>query len=228
MNDIMDSTYVEHEFRKKFPDYFNQTNFVTPLVPQYVFSTTLLDDSFFHYNYYGNFCIGFNTMELIQYFMNCIDTFSTHEGIENPFTHSKVIYNESIIDKISTVITEEYPKNMKEELNTPFSSFEKTGKWTTIYKHFFAIIKQSGFASEDEFRFLIETISENKFRSNNTETRIISYLDMKLSDNKLLPIESIRIGPFAASTDIETLEKFLYHMKYGNIKLSSSVLKIRT
>jgi len=227
MNDMMDSEYIEQTFRNKFSNKFNQTNFVSPIAPQYVFSTTLLDDSFFHYSCYGNYCIGFNTMELIKYFVNCIKSFSTHEGIANLFTYSKVIYDESIIDKISTVITEEYPKNMENELNTPFSSFIETGKWTIIYKHFFAIIKQKGFASEHEFRFLFETVSKYKFRSNNNKRRIISYLDMKLSDTQLLPIESIKIGPFADQTDYESLKNFLYQMKYGNTKLSSSTLKIR-
>ena len=224
MNDIMDSTYNEERIRAKFPKEFNQTALASRLsTPQYVFSTTTANDSFFHYSCYGNYCMAFNTTKLINYIKNCIGKFGPHEGIAHPFTYSKAIYDESIVEKTSSIIAEEYPKNVANELNTPYCSFKETEKWTIIYLHFMAIVKQKGFACEQEFRFLIETNKINKSRYNKTD--MIPYLELKLSGVKL-PIEAIMIGKSSDAKEIECIKSFL-KKRHGDINILCSDLKIR-
>jgi len=227
MNDVMDSSYIEGRFKEKCSDDFKQTNLLSPFVQQYVFSTTKAYDSFFHYNCYGNYCIAFSTVNLIDYIANCIKTFGPHDGIAHLFTYSNVIYDESVVDKLCSIIPVEKEKSLINNRNTRFSQFKEFGKWRSIYKHFSAIIKQKGFACEQEFRFLIETKSKQKYLLNKTKTGVIPYLDIKIPD-VLLTIKSIKIGPLANSEEIECLRNFLLN-RYGykDIDISLSDLKIR-
>jgi hypothetical protein len=118
---------------------------------------------------------------LENYINECIEKFDTHiNGLANPFFSSRVIYDEKKVLKIVDTVAKKYENSLYNAVDTPFGwkkgLFEEFGIWRTIYMHFHAIIKQKGFCTENEYRFLIETNvnnvkgnrcnGENKYPSN--------------------------------------------------------------
>lgn len=225
MNDVFNRSYIEQKMFDSFPDDFKTNGLVNRISPQYIFSTSKTKDSFFHYKCYGNYCIEFKTEELNHFIKECIKSFGPHEGFAHPFTSSEVIYNESVMDKVCEIVATHYPEDSNKEFNTRCSKFPNTIKWNTIFMHFSAIIKQQGFAGEDEYRFLIETNFEKKFRC--SETILIPYIEIK-NPSKKLPIKSITIGPFGNVNEIEYLKAFLHTHRYYCVNINQTTLKIRS
>jgi hypothetical protein len=232
MNDRQDSTYIENKFLNKFSEKMKHTNLTKPIVPQYIFSTSIIEDSFLHYNCYGNYSIEFDTIELEKYINKCIEAFDTAGRLENPFFSSAVIYDEKMVNNIVKIVVKEYTNSLEKAVNTPYAwedgLFDQFGNWRTIFMHFFAIIKQNGFVCEHEYRFLIETNAENIKRYRVSGSEIIPYIELKFKNLPKIPIKSIRIGPNAnTQIDKEYLDKLLASNGYENIDVKETELKIK-
>lgn len=226
MNDMMDSEYISKRFFDSLPK-LQETNLLKPLSPEYVFSTTLEENSFFHYSQYGNYRIEFDREELFAFISDCITTLDTADRLANPFYSDEVIYDESLVNKIVKYVSKEYFENLKQDLETPFSDFKDFRKWRDIFLHFSAIIKQQGFSTEKEYRFVLTTSSTNKKKMRYSYNDIVPYIEFSSPSLKKLPMKTIKVCQLESAINIDSLKEHLSSNGFHNVNVMYSDLQIR-
>ena len=231
MNDVNDENFIKN-FLTDFSNNPKNTyttilseliNLATPHGHQYVFSTSIEEDSIHQWTYYGSsdaVCIVFDRQSLIDTFGEYCNWDKYYYG---SMFYTKNFDKDSETKQVLYSVLSEYLRKLlfkQKELGN-----KESEEYKKVFEYCYSLIKQQEHSCEKEYRFSVIPETTNvKFRDR--KGLIIPYIKIDIDPKKV--ISGIKIGPNNHEPMTETnLRFFLETNGLDNIPIDFSNMVIR-